>query len=108
MPDPILLVPQTFVWSKLPPRRKPNLLDLLFGPSEYPGRIRVFFQSLFNYRNALLRSGAAFSLAEFVSEHSGADEASIANSVRYALLRRIERERQLVLGPREKTATRIR
>lgn len=108
MSEPILLVPQTFVWSKLPPRSSRSLLDVFFGPSEWPGRLRVFFQFLLNYRNALLRSGAPFDLARFVEEHPDLTDGEIADKVRYALLRRIERERTVVLGPTKKSPARIR
>ena len=105
--EPILLVPQTFVWTKRPPDRKRGLVDLFFGPVEWPGRIRVFFQFLFNYRNALLRSGEPFDLQAFIAEHQDLTDGEIADKVRYAMLRRMERERTLVLGPTKKTPTRI-
>jgi len=104
---PILLVPQTFVWSKLPPKHRRGIVDLFFGPVEWPGRVRVFFQFLFNHRNALLRSGEPFDLRAFLDEHQELTDAEAADKVRYALLRRIERERTLVLGPTKKTQTRI-
>lgn len=106
--EPILLVPQTFVWSKLPPRRKRGLLDLIFGPVEWPGRVRVMFQFMRNFRNALLRAGEPFDLAAFLEEHQDLTDDQVADKVRYLLLRRMERERTLVLGPTKKTPGRIR
>ena len=105
---PILLVPQTFVWSKLPPSKKRSLFDLFFGPTEWPGKVRVFFQFLLNYRNALLRSGEPFDLKKFIDDHQDLTDAEVADKVRYALLRRMEREREIVLGPGKKTPGRIR
>tara|TARA_B100001750_G_scaffold222955_1_gene212779 strand:+ start:673 stop:3171 length:2499 start_codon:yes stop_codon:yes gene_type:complete len=104
---PILLVPQTFVWNMRPPQQKRGLVDLFFGPVEWPGKIRVFFQFLFNYRNARLRSGTAFDLRAFIEDHQDLTDGEIADKVRYALLRRIERERKLVQGPVKKTTGRI-
>ncbi|MCG8553731.1 MAG: 1-acyl-sn-glycerol-3-phosphate acyltransferase [Proteobacteria bacterium] len=105
---PILLVPQTFVWHKLP-RGGPNtLLDLVFGPSEWPGRVRVLLQFLRNYRHALLRSGEAFDLRDFLSSHHELSDQQAADKIRWAMLRRIERERTIVLGPRKKTPERLR
>ena len=104
---PILLVPQTFVWNMRPPRQRRGLVDLFFGPVEWPGKVRVFFQFLFNYRNARLRSGTAFDLRQFIAEHQDLTDLEIADKVRYALLRRIERERRLVQGPTKKTPGRI-
>ncbi|HJL19445.1 MAG TPA: 1-acyl-sn-glycerol-3-phosphate acyltransferase [Sandaracinaceae bacterium LLY-WYZ-13_1] len=105
---PILVVPQTFVWTQRPPNKKPTLLDLVFGPSEWPGRTRVFLRFLLNYRNAKLRSGEPFDVRTFLEEHQDLTDAEAADRMRYALLRRIERERQVVLGPAKKTAGRIR
>jgi glycerol-3-phosphate O-acyltransferase len=107
MDQPILLVPQTFVWRKLPPTHRRGILDFLFGPVEWPGRLRVFFQFLFNYRNALLRSGEPFDLSTFVEEHQDLTDAEVADKIRYALLRRMERERSIVLGPTKKSPARI-
>ncbi|MEM7447870.1 MAG: 1-acyl-sn-glycerol-3-phosphate acyltransferase [Myxococcota bacterium] len=105
---PILLVPQTIVWSKLPPRREASIFDLIFGPVEWPGRVRVLLQFALNYRNAVLRSGSPFNLKDFVLEHKDLDDGRIADRVRYALLRRMERERTVVLGPTKKTVGRIK
>ena len=105
--QPILLVPQTFIWNIRPPQQKRGLVDLFFGPVEWPGKVRVFFQFLFNYRNARLRSGTAFDLCAFIEEHQDLTDHEIADKVRYALLRRIERERRLVQGPTKKTTGRI-
>ena len=105
---PIRLVPQTIVWTKRPGTSRKGLVDLLFGPSEWPGRLRTFLQFLFNFRNALLRAGEPFDIAEMLREHQDLTDAEAADRVRYALLRRLERERALVLGPATKPATRIR
>lgn len=104
---PIVLVPQTFVWTKRPASTRRSIVDLFFGPAEWPGRVRVFLQFLFNYRNAMLRSGEPFDVGAFLEEHQDMTDAQAADAIRYALLRRIERERAMVLGPAKKTATRI-
>jgi len=108
MDRPILLVPQTFVWTKIPGKQRFSVLDAIFGPREYPGRIRVFFQFLFHYKSALLRSGASFDLGRFVEEQGHLDDEALADKVRFAMLRRIERERTVVLGPTKKSPARIR
>jgi len=105
--QPILLVPQTFVWSKQAGSASPSLLDLLFGPVQWPGRIRVFCQFLLNYRNANLRSGEPFDLKEFLDRNRGLTDSQAADKVRYVLLRRMERDRAVVLGPMKKSAARI-
>ena len=105
---PIVLVPQTFVWTKRPAtNQRRSAIDLFFGPAEWPGRIRVVLQFLFNYKNSLLRSGEPFDIAAFLDEHQDMTDAQAADAIRYALLRRMERERALVLGPAQKPSTRI-
>jgi glycerol-3-phosphate O-acyltransferase len=106
-PRPILLVPQTFVWSKQPETATPGLLDLLFGPVQWPGRVRVFFQFLLNYRDAKLRSGEPFDLQEFLEKNPDLTDSEAADKVRYALLRRMERDRAVIIGPMKKTTARI-
>ncbi len=105
--QPILLVPQTFVWSKQSGSASPSLLDLLFGPVQWPGRVRVLCQFLLNYRNAKLRSGEPFDLKAFLERNEDLTDSQVADKVRYALLRRMERDRAVVLGPMKKTTARI-
>ncbi len=108
MDRPILLLPQTFVWSRRAPQAGGSPVDRLLGPEEYPGRLRVLFQFLRNYRHAQLRSGDPFDLKSFVEEHPDLTDARLADKLRFALLRRLERERTLVLGPVRKPPARIR
>ncbi|MGD8316757.1 MAG: 1-acyl-sn-glycerol-3-phosphate acyltransferase [Myxococcales bacterium] len=105
--QPILLVPQTFIWSKQPGTASPTLLDLLFGPVQWPGRLRVFCQFLLNYRDAKMRSGEPFNLQSFLKKNPDLSDSEAANKVRYALLRRMERDRTVILGPMKKTTARI-
>ena len=105
---PIILMPQTLVWTKRPPSSRASIVDLLFGPAEWPGRIRTFLQFLLNYRNALHRGGEPFDLSAFLEEHQDLTDAQAADAIRYLLLRRMERERTTVLGPAKKPVTRIR
>jgi glycerol-3-phosphate O-acyltransferase len=105
--QPILLVPQTFVWSKQAATASPGLLDLLFGPVQWPGRVRVLFQFLLNYRDAKLRSGEPFNLQEFLAKSPELTNCEAADKIRYGLLRRMERDRAVILGPMKKTTARI-
>jgi glycerol-3-phosphate O-acyltransferase len=105
--QPILLVPQTFVWSKQAGTASPSLLDLLFGPVQWPGRVRVFCQFLLNYRDAKLRSGEPFNLRGFLEKNPELTDTEAADKIRYALLRRMERDRAVIIGPMKKTTARI-
>lgn len=104
---PFLLCPQSFVWTKRPPNRRATAIDLLFGPSEWPGKIRTVLQFAVNHRNALVRSSEPLDIAQFLAEHQDMTDAQAASAIRLALLRRMERERATVLGPAQKPVTRI-
>jgi glycerol-3-phosphate O-acyltransferase len=105
---PFLLLPQTFVWTKRPANAKRTLLDVVFGPSEWPGRTRTLLQLLVNYKNATVRTGEPFDVKAFLAQKPELSDEAAADAIRYALLRRMERERVIAVGPTQKTATRIR
>jgi glycerol-3-phosphate O-acyltransferase len=118
---PILLVPQVFVWTRSPDERKQTFVDSLFGPRQWPGKIRTVTQFLMNWRNVTLRAGEPVDLQEFLASESdgedrardrrGAhlgDDAVLVRRLTYTLLRRLERERQAVVGPTKKPADRLR
>jgi len=111
-PEPILLVPQVFVWTKLPDRRQGNVVDALLGSREWPGKIRTTVQFLKNYNNVILRAGEPVDLDEFLAsttEASGAeDDGALTRRLTYALLRKLERERRAVVGPVRKGNERMR
>lgn len=111
---PILLVPQVFVWTRSPDERKHNVLDTLFGPREWPGNIRTVTQFLMNRRHVTLRAGEPVDLQKFLAQqqesedHLAPDDGVLVRRLTYTLLRRIERERQAVVGPTKKPADRLR
>ena len=105
---PILLVPQTFMWGKRAGQQEPGSLDFVLGPVEWPGRLRTLARFALNYRNALLRTGEAFDLKAFLDANPGLSDSEAADKVRLALMRRMERERTLVVGPVKKTPARLR
>jgi glycerol-3-phosphate O-acyltransferase len=112
--SPILLVPQVFVWTRSQDERKQNVVDALFGPREWPGKIRTVTQFLMNYRHVTLRAGEPVDLKEFLQEEQSAKEdgsmgdAVLVRRLTYALLRRLERERRAVVGPTKKAPDRLR
>jgi glycerol-3-phosphate O-acyltransferase len=94
--EPILLEQQRRPW------------DFLLGPMEWPGRVRSIFRFLLHYRDAVLRSGEPFDLKAFLTANPDLSDAAAADKVRYAVTRRMERERSLVVGPTNKTPHRLR
>jgi glycerol-3-phosphate O-acyltransferase len=111
---PILLVPQVFIWSKLPDARKHTVFDALLGPREWPGRLRTLAQFLGNYRDVTLRAGQPIELDAFLAQEGkdpdGVDvpDDVLVRRLTYTLLRRLERQRRSVLGPTKKPADRVR
>jgi glycerol-3-phosphate O-acyltransferase len=106
--EPILLVPQVFVWTKRPDTHGTQWLDLALGPREWPSALRTIAQFLVHYRHVELRAGEPLDLASYLD---GAEEATDAVHVRriiYALLRRLERERRSVTGPAQPAPDRQR
>lgn len=109
----ILLVPQIFVWSRSAGTRGGNLVDSLFGSSEWPGSLRSAAQFLSNRRRATLRAGEPVDLKEFLAHEAGAEadrssDEVLVRRLTYTLLRRLERERRAMLGPARKPADRLR
>ncbi|NOU28195.1 MAG: hypothetical protein HOO96_09850 [Polyangiaceae bacterium] len=106
---PILLCPQVFIWSRNPDEAKHSALDMLFGPREWPGKVRTITQFLLNYRHVTLRAGEPLDVRAFL-EADGEDAGDDARIRRmtYGLLRRLERERKSVTGPTKKPADRVR
>jgi glycerol-3-phosphate O-acyltransferase len=104
---PIVLCPQVFIWSRGPDQAQASGLDLVFGPREWPGKMRTIAQFLSNYRDVTLRSGDPVDLREVLRGSSASDEVVI-RSLTYTLLRRMERERRSVTGPVQKPVDRVR
>jgi glycerol-3-phosphate O-acyltransferase len=109
----ILLVPQVFVWTKLPDRRQGSVVDALLGTREWPGKIRTTAQFLKNYNNVVLRAGEPVDLTEFLASAEGdsgtaEDDGALTRRLTYALLRRLERERRIIVGPVQKGNERMR
>jgi glycerol-3-phosphate O-acyltransferase len=106
---PILLVPQVFVWSRSAGTRQANVVDALFGSSEWPGQMRSTAQFLANWRHATLRSGEPVDVGEFLArEQDGVGDDVLVRRLTYTLLRRLERERRAIVGRAKKPADRLR
>ena len=111
---PILLVPQVFVWTRSPDAQKHNTVDALFGPREWPGKIRTVVQFLANWRHVTLRAGEPVDVQAFIAQETAEaggicpPDDVLVRRLTYALLRRLERERRGVLGPAKKPSDRLR
>ena len=108
---PILLVPQVFVWTRSPDATKQSTVDALFGPREWPGKIRTVVQFLANFRHVTLRAGEPLDVQAFLAQEAAEGDVVddvLVRRLTYALLRRLERERRAVVGPAKKPHDRLR
>jgi glycerol-3-phosphate O-acyltransferase len=106
--EPILLVPQVFVWSKFPDTRGTEPLDLLIGPREWPSPLRTVAQFFYNYKHVALKLGEPIDLKAFLAESEGQTDSVVVRRLTYAVLRKLERERRVITGPAEKQPERVR
>lgn len=106
--EPILLVPQVFVWSKSPDTRGTEPFDVLLGPREWPSPARTVAQFFYNYKHVELKLGEPIDLKAFLAESAEHSDAALVRRLTYAVLRRLERERRVVTGPAEKPPERVR
>jgi len=106
--EPILLVPQLFMWTKLPDTRGTRVLDLVLGPREWASPVRTIGQFLYNFRHVELKAGEPVNLAEFLHTYRDASDAALINRLTYTMMRRLERERRSVTGPALKSPERVR
>lgn len=122
---PILLLPQVFLWTKRPDTRQRSLVDAIMGTREWPGALRTAGQFLFNYKDVRLKAGEPVDLAEFLAHEEGDEhptrnrslppgfaagdpkEDAVVRRAIYVLLRRLERERRVMIGPVVKPSDRI-
>jgi glycerol-3-phosphate O-acyltransferase len=101
------MMPQTFVWTQRPERRGFSIVDAVFGPADFPGELRMAAQFLLNHDNARLRAGEPLSLRRFLAEHGSHATDALVHQLTYMLLRKVERERRIIVGPAQKPPDRI-
>src|SRR5690606_35477199 len=106
--EPILLVPQLFLWTKRPDTRGTRLLDMVLGPREWASPVRTIGQFLSNYKHVELKAGEAINLGEFLKSYPDTSDTALISRLTYTMLRRLERERRSVTGPAAKSPERVR
>jgi glycerol-3-phosphate O-acyltransferase len=98
---PVLIVPQIMFFSKHPRSSQPTLVDMLFGPEDEPGRLRMLTALFKNPGNVFVELSAPIDLRRFlerpdVAGHSVQYQAAI---LRGEALAQINRHRQSITGP---------
>ena len=98
---PVLIVPQIMFFSKKPRRAQPSLVDMLFGPEDEPGRLRLLAALFKNPGNVFVEISAPIDLRRFLArpdmaDHSVEYQAAILRS---EILAQAGRHRQSITGP---------
>lgn len=102
---PIYLVPQLIFYSKKPPKSYPTLFDIFLGSKEKPGKIRRM-ASLFRSRNKpFVEICEPVNLNSFLMmpENMALNIDQTASILRRQLLGKINRHRQIITGPVQKS-----
>lgn len=105
---PMVLLPLAFVWSKSPDTVGVRPWDYILGPHAWPTPTRAIGQFAYNLRYASLRYADPIFLGDVISQNSQLSEEVLVRRMTYMVLRRIERERRTVIGPRAKAPERVR
>ena len=71
------------MWTRDPDQQKQTVIDALFGPKEWPGKIRTVVQFLLNYRHVTLR--VAVRRLEEMRVRAGVDRAHVERHVGRAI-----------------------
>ncbi|MDX2055970.1 MAG: 1-acyl-sn-glycerol-3-phosphate acyltransferase [Polyangiaceae bacterium] len=104
----IYLVPQVFVWARGPDTAGVNVWNALFGSRQWPSTTRTAAQLLVNRGHVTLGLGEPLDLKDYLAQNQDYSDPAHVRRVTYAVLRRLERERQAVVGPRAKAPDRVR
>jgi len=97
--QPVLLVPQVFLWTNRPDTLGLSPLDTLLGPREWPSSLRALGQLLYNYRHVAMRAGEPLDLSVYLQQNQSIHGEMHVRRLVYVMLRRLERERLAVTGP---------
>lgn len=102
---PIFLVPQLMFFDKKPDRSLPNIMDILFGTKENPGKIRRLMILFKNPGKVFVEISEPVNLKTFLAlpENREKNIEYQALALRRSLLNQINRHRQSITGPVLKT-----
>ncbi len=97
---PCYVIPLQFLWDKRPERSAKSVIDLLFGSSHQPSRLRKFFLFWRGYKTRVLSHiGEPIPIHDLLSLHPDATDPMLTDSLRDRLLGVFQRERKGTTGP---------
>ena len=98
---PILIIPQLIFFSRNPRRSRLTLVDMLFGPEDEPGRLRLLTALFKNPGNVFVELSPPIDLRRYLARPEIADHGSDyqAAILRGEVLAQISRHRRSITGP---------
>ena len=99
--SPIFIVPQLMFFSKKPHRSTPNLIDIIFGTEENPGKIRRIVTLFKTPGNVFVEVSEPVNLKEFLALNENRYQSIEQQSLllRRYLLAQINQHRRSIVGP---------
>lgn len=105
---PILLLPETLIWTKRAVGLRRTIIDSIFGDRDTPGRMREILGFFWHHRTSRFHVGAPVDLAAVLEREAGQTDRVIAKKIRWAILHHLTREEQIRTGPVHRSAARTR
>jgi glycerol-3-phosphate O-acyltransferase len=102
---PIFLVPHITIWNKQPANAIQSPIDVLFGNSLRPGKLRRWIIFLRNYNQAFIRSGEPLRTDDWTSDAFAEAGKSAVKEMRWRLFKFFSEERMAVTGPMTRPRT---
>jgi glycerol-3-phosphate O-acyltransferase len=108
--QPICIIPQLLLFSKHPASTRPSLLDIFFGPSQKPGKLRRLATLFRKPGNIFVEISDPVNLQRYIesAENRGRSTESLALKLRRNLLSQINAQRKSITGPTIKTPEEIK
>jgi glycerol-3-phosphate O-acyltransferase len=105
---PIYLVPQIIFWHKRPKRLERSLTDILFGATDYPGKLRKLGIFLRNFNRATVHFAEAVPLRDFLEGMRKQGEIAHAPRKLWLMLRyHLAREERVISGPPRRSQAQV-
>jgi len=107
---PVYLVPQLFFYTKKPLPAEPSLLDMFFGSSQRPGKIRKIVTLIRHPGKIFVELSQPLNLRQWLSQPAYTDRSDdyMALQLRRELLLQHNRHRQSITGPVLKSSEEIK
>lgn len=104
---PIFLIPE-LLFSESGAAVQKSLRDTAFGRPESPGRLRELLGFVIHYRRTRFHVGAPIDLRAVLERDAQRTDTAISRTLRFAIRRDLEREREIQTGPKQRPAPRAR